>query len=88
MTRVRLFFSGRPIGFIAFTDTGYRVRPVGVLSPSLIEAIGSEVEANRPSGSVGGYTWDLQAFASCPLDDAKPCPCDDEICRFDGTTIR
>jgi hypothetical protein len=84
MPRVRLFRSGRSVGFLAFDDTDYRIRPASTLPAPAVEVIRQELEAGHLSGFLGGYVWQREAAASCPLSDAKPCPCEDEVCGLEA----
>jgi len=83
MIRVRLFSSQQPIGYLSLDDAGYRLRPVGLLRDDAIDAIRRDLKSARMAGVIGPYRWYRQATAFCPLEGAKPCPCDDLICRVD-----
>jgi hypothetical protein len=80
MTTVGLFRTNRLVGFVAFTETGWRMKPPGILTHDEATIVRRELEAGRMLGSVSGYTWYRQASSSCPRDVDKPCPCDDEVC--------
>jgi hypothetical protein len=86
MTTVRLFRADRLVGFVAFTETGHRMRPLEILTHDQAMAVRRELEEGRMVGSVVGYTWYRQASSSCPRDDSKPCPCDDEACGEELST--
>ena len=86
MTRVRLFSSQQPIGFLRFDEAGHRLRPDGLLENDSVELIRRDLKRGQMAGLIGPYRWYRQATAFCPLDAAKPCPCDDSICRLDAAT--
>jgi hypothetical protein len=84
MMRVRLFSSRDPVGFIGFDEAKHRIRPQGVLTDDCVELIRKALEAGGMSGHIGAYQWYRQATPFCPLDSAKLCPCDDEVCGADA----
>ena len=85
MTRVRLFSSQQPIGFLTLDEAGHRLRPDGLLEKDSVDVIRRDLKTGQMAGLIGPYRWYRQATALCPLDAAKPCPCDDSICRLDAT---
>ncbi len=85
MIRVRLFSPQQPVGFVRFDEAGHRVRPDGLLDDELVALIRKDLQRGQMSGLVGLYHWYRQATPFCPLDAAKPCPCDDSVCGVDGT---
>ncbi len=80
MFRVGLFTSGKVAGFVRFDEAQHRMRPEGMLSRDSIDLIRKELEAGRVNGAIGSFHWYRQATPFCPLNPAKPCPCDEEIC--------
>ena len=91
MMTVRLFAAQAPSGLIGFDDIGHRMRPAGLLSDDLVNAIRRDLEAGRIIGWICGHLWYRQATPYCPMDVALPvgnvtkaCPCDDEVCRLDA----
>jgi hypothetical protein len=80
MIRVRLFRSERPAGFVSLDATGHHVRPKGVLPDAAVEKIRKDLALGRIAGQIGLCSWYRQATPFCPMDSAKPCPCDDETC--------
>jgi hypothetical protein len=85
MTRIRLFLSQKPAGFITFSETECRMRPDGLVSGDLIDGLRRELEAGCVAGKVDRYRWYRQPLPFCPNDVTKPCPCDDEVCEPDRT---
>jgi len=81
MIRVRLFRLEKPVGFIRFEEAGHHVRPEGLLPDDSLDAIRRDLKAGRVEGMVNLLHWYRQATPFCPLDPAKPCPCDAEICE-------
>jgi len=80
MIRVRLFMSGKPVGFVGLDEAKHRMRPEGALSDDSIDVIRKDLEAGRISGGIRPYQRYRQATPFCPLDSAKSCPCDEAIC--------
>ena len=84
MVRVRLFRLQKSIGFVSLDQAGHRMRPEGVLPDDSVDVIRKDLEAGHITGLVGLCHWYRQAMPFCPLDSAKPCPCDDQICGVNG----
>jgi hypothetical protein len=91
MMTVRLFTSQKPSGLVGLDDTGHRMRPAGILSDDLVDAIRRELDLGRITGWTCGYFWYRQATPYCPMDVAlpagdikRPCPCNDAVCRLDA----
>lgn len=84
MIRVRLFRLEKAIGIIRLEEARHRVRPEGVLGDESVAVIRKDLERGRIDGMVGLCHWYRQATPFCPLDSARLCPCDDEICRADA----
>jgi hypothetical protein len=85
MTRVRLFSTQRPIGFLTLDKAGHRLRPDGLLESDWIDAIRRDLARGQVAGLIGPYRWYRQATVFCPIDAAKPCPCDESVCPVDAT---
>jgi hypothetical protein len=84
MVTVRLFRALKRVGIVGFDEAGHRMRPVGVISDDLLDAIRREVQAGCTHGTSGDFRWYLQATPCCPLDRAKHCPCEDDVCGLDS----
>lgn len=83
MMRIRLFLSRKPAGFATFSESGCQMRPAGILSDESADAVRRALNKGHTRGSIRQYDWYRQASPSCPLNDTKPCPCDDEVCGLD-----
>ena len=69
MIVVRLFMSGKPVGFVGFDEAKHRMRPEGVLPDDSIDVIRKDLEAGRIAGVMGPYRWYRQASPFFPSED-------------------
>ncbi len=71
MITVRLFTSGKGVGFVHFDKRNRRMSPQGLLSDESIEVIRKDLEAGWISGWVCGYYWYRQAMPSGSPESAS-----------------